>query len=651
MAASRRANRIRGAEVEILVIVRCIALRLRRLPGSLSASHTNQLGPSSHMRQSAPSAAPRRAGRPARSGTREAFVLCSMALVVMALGLGLHLQFNVSGQSALITALVTWMALLVMHLAIRRAHSVAAAATHSAPAAAGEALDQKRPAPPEAPPRRARAATPDEPAARTKPPPLPASALSQQHTSPGPALEPQEELRAAADIRPPRRAPDPPAEQRHLPPEMLAWDLRPGAEQQTSGSSPRPAVFPPLDQAPPPTRKQPAPAAPHFGRIVPGTDDDRARSSTSQPAISLGGANPALDRQAPVPQQPLGAGQPAASATADARATELRSMQNIIDQLARQLRAPADAPPVGQYAAVGTEQAIARSIEALKAAGGAMRAAEASRTEPEAHHGPQSSEATRAPAAAAPSLADAVATGGLEACLDSILSLEDRKTRHFEMTIRVRLGAGEPVAVDDYALMQIGDGLRSRLDAAKLLRVARIAQPLSKRGLSASLFVCLAAESLVDDTFLDTCAAVLRDQPDIVHQLVPSFSQGEIRAFTKPHWETLATLKENGMRFGMERLSDLAMDFVILRERGFQFAKIDAGVLLAGMHAHDGPVSALQVCRRLGEAGLDLIVARIDDDATLTQIGGLGVLYGQGLFFGMPRPVKMDLKGPQEAAA
>jgi cyclic-di-GMP phosphodiesterase TipF (flagellum assembly factor) len=334
-------------------------------------------------------------------------------------------------------------------------------------------------------------------------------------------------------------------------------------------------------------------------------------------------------------------------------------MQNIIDQLAKQLRAPADAGTASAIAAglsepqAGTEQAITRSIEALKAASGAMRAAEGGGSgQPDpALNAVYGGDDTAGPQAGASTVADAVAKQSLEVCLDSILSLEDRKTRHFEMSVRMRLGAGEPVAIDDYALVTAGDGLRGRLDAAKLTRVARIAGPLSKRGLSAALFVSLAAESLADDTFLDACAGLITNQPDIVHQLVPSFSQGEIRSFAKPHWDTLATLKENGLRFGLERLGDLAMDFAILKERGFHFVKIDAGILLAGMQAHDGIVSALQVCQRVMDAGLDLIVGRIDDDATLAQVGGLGILYGQGAFFGVPRPVKIDFKAPHEAAA
>ena len=598
------------------------------------------------MRQSAPTVtAPRTAGRSARSGTRDLFVLCAMAVVVLALGLGLHLQFNVSGQSALITALAVWMGLLVMHLAVRRVHAVAAGTRADTETAAGNGVDLKRMSATAAPQPRSRATAPEEAPARPRPPPLPASArapAARQAVAEPSHQTLQHDLRGSVDIQTPRPALEAPREERCLPPEM-GWDLRPGVHPEPEmASGLRPALFPPIEPMPAPAARKdasPAPARfPHHSTAVDGGGTTQPRT-TPPPS----GGDVALDQNGQAP-----------STRADAKATELRSMQSIIDQLARQLKAPADAqpgmaePPTAGLAEsqAGTEQAISRSIQALKAAGGAMRAAQgehgaiAARPEPIPVAGP-----------AHPSIAEAVAGGGLEVCLDSILSLEDRKTRHFEISVRVRSGTGEPVTVDDYTLIQAGGGLRGRLDAAKLTRAARIAEPLSKRGLSASLFVGLAAESLVDDNFLDACANVLKSQPDIVHQLVPSFGQGEIRAFSKPHWDTLARLKENGLRFGLEGLADLAMDFAILRERGFHFVKIDAAVLLAGMQAHDGVVSALQVCRRVAEAGLDLIVGRIDDDATLAQVGGLGVLYGQGTFFGVPRPVKIDRKAQHEAAA
>lgn len=553
-----------------------------------------------------------------------------MSVVAFAFGLGLHLQFGIEGQAALITAAVVWTALLVMHLLVRRAH---VSKGSGAAEGGGAAAEEPKQVPAKAPPRwRTRAAVSRDPPPRSKPPPLPVSARGPALPQPG-AEAPSD---APRDRLPPELQPMRPTgetkDERRLPPEM-GWDLRPGAQRAPLPSTPQPAVFPPLEEPAATARKEAGWARP------------------PRPESAVGDSHyPGALAQPPAAQPEAGGGE--------------RSMQSIIDQLARQLKAPADADAGSASNAdpqAGTEQAITRSIEALKAAGGAMRAAHAggqtAPVTPQPATGASSAAAdTALPHTAqaqpsAPAVADAVARQSLEVCLDSILSLDDRKTRHFEMSVRMRLGAGQAVPIDDYALVQAGEGLRGRLDAAKLARVARIAGPLSKRGLSAALFVNLAAESLVDDTFLDACASIVTEQPNIVHQLVPSFSQGEIRSFAKPHWETLATLKENGLRFGVERLGDLAMDFAILKERGFHFAKIDAGVLLGGMQAHDGPVSALQVCQRLAEAGLDLIVTRIDDDATLAQIGSLGVLFGQGTFFGVPRPVKIDLKAPEEAAA
>jgi cyclic-di-GMP phosphodiesterase TipF (flagellum assembly factor) len=135
-----------------------------------------------------------------------------------------------------------------------------------------------------------------------------------------------------------------------------------------------------------------------------------------------------------------------------------------------------------------------------------------------------------------------------------------------------------------------------------------------------------------------------------VRQLVLSFSQGDVRVFGKAHWETLATLAENGVRFGIEDLTDLAMDFGVLNSRGFVFARADAAMLLAGMQAHDGLLAAPQVCRRLADAGFGLIACAIRDEAALARVAKLGVLYGQGPLFGSA-PVKIDLKQQREAAA
>jgi cyclic-di-GMP phosphodiesterase TipF (flagellum assembly factor) len=335
----------------------------------------------------------------------------------------------------------------------------------------------------------------------------------------------------------------------------------------------------------------------------------------------------------------------------------MQSMQTVIEQLARQLDAPVESNTTAEQPAVstasdqggGAEQAITRSIEALKAASGAMRQVAAT---------PRPVTGVRRPASGNPAasvdpgtsrIAAAIAANQYEVYLDSIAGLADHKTRHFDITLRVKIEGGPAPDAEECAAL-LGSGAGTRLDAAKLMRVAQIASRLSSRGATAALFARLMPESLVDDMVLETCAEIMGRDATVGRQLVLSFRQAAVRAFTKDHWDTLATLCENGLRFAVEELSDLAMDFDVLKERGFHFVKTDAAALLAGMQAHDGIISPADACRRFTETGLSVIVTGVLDDATVVWALGLGAAYGQGALFSSPRPVK-DLGSPQEAAA
>jgi cyclic-di-GMP phosphodiesterase TipF (flagellum assembly factor) len=336
-------------------------------------------------------------------------------------------------------------------------------------------------------------------------------------------------------------------------------------------------------------------------------------------------------------------------------------MQTVIEQLARQLNTSAESggtaddrgtPSASSSASEndGAEQAITRSIEALKAASGAMRHVAAA-PRPGAGVTANRGSATQAPASdpAASRVAAAIAASQYDVYLDSIAGLADHKTRHFEITLKVKIEGGPAPDADECAAL-LGGGAGTRLDAAKLMRVAQIASRLSSRGASAALFTRLMPDSLVDDMVLEACADIVGRDAAIGRQLVLSFRQSAIRAFTKDHWETLATLSENGLRFAVEGMSDLAMDFDVLKTRGFQFVKVDAAALLAGMQAHDGILSPEEACRRLSGTGLSVIVGGVLDDATVAWAMGLGATYGQGALFSSPRPVK-DLGPSQEAAA
>jgi cyclic-di-GMP phosphodiesterase TipF (flagellum assembly factor) len=248
-------------------------------------------------------------------------------------------------------------------------------------------------------------------------------------------------------------------------------------------------------------------------------------------------------------------------------------------------------------------------------------------------------------------IADAVAADRMDLYLDPIMGLDDRRAHHFEVSVRIRSEDGGRLGAADWAPIARGTGLLARIDAAKLVRTAGIAERLASRGSTASLFSNLQGESLADDVFLGTFADVFEKDAALGGRLILSFAQRDVRAFAEAHWDALSTMAEIGLEFALEEVVDLDMDFEALKGLGFRFVKLDAAVFLEGMPGSHGLVPAADLCAHLSSLGLALIIGRIEDERVVARLLGFGVLFGQGTLFGAPRPVKIDGTGPRDAAA
>jgi cyclic-di-GMP phosphodiesterase TipF (flagellum assembly factor) len=251
------------------------------------------------------------------------------------------------------------------------------------------------------------------------------------------------------------------------------------------------------------------------------------------------------------------------------------------------------------------------------------------------------------PAARSPDarrLAEAIEAERVDVYLEPIQGLDDRKPRHFEISVRLRDVAGAEI-VPPRVLNQFAraNGLGARLDAVKLPRIARIADRVRSNGRVSDVLTTLNGESLADNAFIDRLADAFSNEPP--SGIVLAFSQADVRAFARLHWDTLAALADLGVRFAIEEVTDLDMDFEALGTCRFAFVKLDAAVFLGGLPAASGLIPAADVCRHFARSGLALVVGRIDDERALARILGFGVGLGQGALFGGPRPVRQDVLG------
>jgi EAL domain-containing protein (putative c-di-GMP-specific phosphodiesterase class I) len=298
-------------------------------------------------------------------------------------------------------------------------------------------------------------------------------------------------------------------------------------------------------------------------------------------------------------------------------------LQGLIKQLAAEVAGPMAATP-------DPDRAIGRSERAPLTTAPQAQAAQ--------------SQSIRAGSQLSISLAEAVAAERMDVLLEPIQSLADQKARHFEVSVRFRDAAGVVLPALGVAQVARSGGLSGAIDALKLPRVAKVARRIQSRGgAPADVLAAVTGASLADHAFMAALAAAF--DKGATGAVVLSFAQADVRNFARIHWSALSAMADMGLRFALSDVIDLDMDFDLLRARSFVFAKLDAAVFLDGLPFSTGVIPAHDICRHIAQAGLNLVVDRIDDDHQLDRLRELGVTYGQGALFGGARPVRQDILG------
>jgi cyclic-di-GMP phosphodiesterase TipF (flagellum assembly factor) len=377
-------------------------------------------------------------------------------------------------------------------------------------------------------------------------------------------------------------------------------------------------------------------------------------------------------------EQPEAAKPVEASAQASAQAEDLETrlapseinvevIQDLIKKLADELNGPGrdaqgDDTPV-QALSAEPDALIGRSVAALDTASRAMRGAHAGRSEaalppplpakgnvadwwpttpsrPEGGPPPLDSQLAR--------IAEAIVAERFEVLIEPIHALAEGRPRHYEVSMRLLTADGGALEQTDYMRAAQSSDLVAHIDAARMLRAARVARKLGERGRQGSVLSTMAGDSITDNQFLDIAAEQTADDGRM--RLVLSFAQSDARTFTPAHAEALSAMAAGGFGFALEDVTDLEMDFARLKQIGFEFVKLDAKVFLDGLQAPGGCVPASDICRYLSEFGLALIIGNIEDDWLLGRVMGFGVLLGKGTLFGGPRLVKAEaVAGPAAA--
>jgi EAL domain-containing protein (putative c-di-GMP-specific phosphodiesterase class I) len=219
--------------------------------------------------------------------------------------------------------------------------------------------------------------------------------------------------------------------------------------------------------------------------------------------------------------------------------------------------------------------------------------------------------------------------GGFDLVFQPIVDLESRRVHHREALTRLPDG-GSPVPLVTFAEEA---GLVADFDLLVCRRVVELlgAAPADAPGIA----VNLSGRSLESGRFVEALLALVGDGGRLGGRLL--FELTETADIHRPQAVAgaLQALRRRGFEVCLDDFGSGASAFHYLRAFEVDYLKID-GVYVRHGTARERAILAgmAALCRELGVAA---IAEMVEDEASVAELRGLGIRYGQGFLFGRPR--------------
>lgn len=254
---------------------------------------------------------------------------------------------------------------------------------------------------------------------------------------------------------------------------------------------------------------------------------------------------------------------------------------------------------------------------------------------------------SRTPPALTSAAASAVDDGGavaafeagrIELHLQPVVTLPQRHARLYETVLRLRGEDGEPLAEEDALAALDRHGLVPELDLAALPRILAVAAHLGSRGQSIGVSWRVAAATLRSARFRERAFAALAASPEAARRIVLQVGAGDLiqGAEAEPALDHFRGL---GLALLLASPAELRRPWPRLVAQNVSFVKVSANLLLDPARRQDA-ADALFGAR---SAGIGLIAAGVESEATVPDLLDFNVPLAQGPALGLPRPVRAEV--------
>jgi cyclic-di-GMP phosphodiesterase TipF (flagellum assembly factor) len=186
-------------------------------------------------------------------------------------------------------------------------------------------------------------------------------------------------------------------------------------------------------------------------------------------------------------------------------------------------------------------------------------------------------------------------------------------------------------------------GLAGELDRRVIARASVVARHLLGRGSEAIVSCNVSPRSLAEPGFLRSVGRVVDAYPDVAGRLVLELSQRCWRTLDAERAGALASLRDRGVPFALDRATDLRLDALALADRGVRYLKLPADLILRPDPSRGPDIAPGDLAASLARAGIRLVAERVEREEDVPDLIDLDVPLAQGFAFAPPRAVRSDV--------
>ncbi len=253
----------------------------------------------------------------------------------------------------------------------------------------------------------------------------------------------------------------------------------------------------------------------------------------------------------------------------------------------------------------------------------------------------------------------ALAANRVDLYLQPIVSLPQRRTVFYESFSRLRDESGRMMMPAEYLPAAEPEGLVSAIDNLLLFRCVQIVRRLAKQDRKVAIFCNISLASLADEVFFPQFLEFLSQNRDTASGLIFELGQAAFEARGPIEARNMGKLADLGIRFSIDKVSDLSLDFADLSRSDVKFVKITAGVMLEQLQETDGrltlksqrDIEAVDFAALALRYGVEVIAEKIESERQVVDILDLDVGYGQGHLFGEPRAIREQVLAESDPPA